>query len=240
LGTSTKFESVRDALLERIAGQAVGTPIPPERQLASEFGISRMTLRRVIGDLASQGLLTSRQGSGTFVAKPKIAQQLTMTSFSEDMRRRGLTPSALTLSLDTLPAGAQVGRWLEISPREPVIRARRKRLADDDPMALEILHVPAGLVPGLSSSDLDGSSFYELLRVRFGVTLGGGRQTIEPTVLDEEEARILGVPIHAPAFLFERVTRDDAGRPVEYVRSLYRGDRYQLVTDLRAPKRRGP
>jgi GntR family transcriptional regulator len=227
-----KYELVRSQLLELIEGAQVGTAIAPERQLAAELGVSRMTLRRVVGDLVVEGRLTRRQGSGTFVAKPKIAQPLTMTSFSEDMRLRGLTPGARTLSLETMDAGARVGRWLEISPRDTILRARRLRLADGEPMAVETLHVPAAIVPGLSAADLEASSFYELLGSRYGIALGVGLQTTEPTVLSDEEAAVLEVPVHSPAFLFERVTRDEAGRPVEYVRSLYRGDRYRLVTEL--------
>jgi GntR family transcriptional regulator len=236
--TTPKYELVRTSLLDLIAGQAVGTAIPPERQLAGDLGVSRMTLRRVIGDLVFDGYLTRRQGSGTFVGKPKIAQQLTMTSFSEDMRRRGFHPSARTLSLEITSAGAQVGRWLDIPPTDRIFRARRLRLADGETMAIETLHVAQERVPGLTRDDLDNTSFYELLRERYGVALGDGRQTIEPTLIDEQEAVVLEVPVHSPAFLFERVTRDTDERPVELVRSLYRGDRYQLVTELH-PQNRG-
>lgn len=239
MSATTKYDVVRAALLELVTSQPVGSSIPPERQLASDLGVSRMTLRRVIGDLVYDGYLTRRQGSGTFVGKPKIAQQLTMTSFSEDMRRRGFTPSARTLSLERTSAGAQIGRWLGISPTQEIVRARRLRLADGESMAIETLHVPAARVPGLTSKDLDHSSFYDLLRDRYGVVLGAGRQTIEPTLVDDQEAEILGVPLHSPAFLFERVTRDEDGCPVEFVRSLYRGDRYQLVTELHPPNRSG-
>jgi GntR family transcriptional regulator len=231
-GGSSKYLRVRASLLQLIEGEEIGAAIPPERQLAAEYGVSRVTLRQVIGDLVAEGYLSRRQGSGTFVSKPKIAQPLTMTSFSEDMRRRGLTPGARTLSLEVVSAGAGAGRWLEMSPQHDIVRARRLRLADGEPMAMETLHVPAVVVPGLSADDLERFSFYELLADKFGVTLGEGLQTIEPTVLDEEEARILQAPVHSPAFLFERVTRDAGGRPIEYVRSLYRGDRYRLVTEL--------
>jgi len=86
----------------------------------------------------------------------------------------------------------------------------------------------------LRREDLEGGSFYELLR-EHGVALASGSETIEPTVTTPEEADILGVPVHAPAFLFERLTRDDRGRPVEFVRSVYRGDRYRLELELRPP-----
>lgn len=238
-GGSSKYRRLRSSLLELVDEAQIGDAIPPERQLAAEYGVSRVTLRQVIGDLVAEGFLSRKQGSGTFVSKPKIAQSLTMTSFSEDMRRRGLTPGSRTLMLEVSSAGASAGRWLEMSPQHNIVRARRLRLADGEPMAMEDLHVPEIMVPGLAASDLERFSFYELLADKFGITLGEGLQTIEPTVLDEEEARILRAPVHSPGFLFERVTRDERGRPVEYVRSLYRGDRYRLVTELLPARGRG-
>jgi GntR family transcriptional regulator len=92
--------------------------------------------------------------------------------------------------------------------------------------------VRESLVPGISARDLEVLSFYELLENRYGITIVGGLQTIEPTVTNEEESEALGVPLHSPAFVFERTTRSASGEIVEYVRSLYRGDRYRLVTEL--------
>ncbi|QBI19213.1 GntR family transcriptional regulator [Egibacter rhizosphaerae] len=234
-----KYESIRDQVLDLVHGLDVGAAIPAERELCEQFGVSRMTLRRAVDDLVREGYLDRRHGSGTFVAEPKIAQQLTMTSFSEDMRRRGLVPSSQTLSLTTVTAGAPLGRHLEISPRAQVRRVRRLRLADDRPMAIETLHVPSELVPGLQARDLVDTSFYELLAERYGIEIGAGLQTIEPTVLNAEEGELLDVPEHSPAFLFERTSRSVGGRIVEFVRSVYRGDRYQLQVELRPPRTRG-
>ena len=103
-------------------------------------------------------------------------------------------------------------------------------------MAIETLHVPAHHVPGLTGKDLDERSFYDLLRDRYGIVIAGGTQTIEPTVTDEEESSALGVPLHSPAFRFERVTESDAGETVEFTDSVYRGDRYRLVTSLGSPQ----
>jgi len=99
-------------------------------------------------------------------------------------------------------------------------------------MAMEVLHVPEALVPGLTRADFEDRSFYELLRERYGITIASGTQSIEPTVTSEEESEVLGVPLHTPAFLFERTTVSESGRIVEFVRSIYRGDRYRLVADL--------
>jgi len=178
------------------------------------------------------GLLVKRRGSGTFVSEPKIAQELTMTSFTEDMRRRGMVPASRTLELRVVPAGAHLGRLLKVSPSEPVAVITRLRLADRETMAIETLHVREALIPGLTAADLEERSFYELLEERYGITTASGIQTIEPTVTNEEKSTALGVPLHSPAFLFERTTRTVAGEVVEYVRSIYRGDRYRLVTEL--------
>ncbi len=157
---------------------------------------------------------------------------MTITSFSDDMRQRGLTPGSRTLEFRTIPAGARLGRILHVSPSEPVLSVKRLRLADGEPMALELLHVPEGLFPGLTARDLEESSFYDLLEHRYGLEIVGGTQTVEPTVTNEEESEALGVPLHSPALLFERVTRTGEGDAVEFTSSIYRGDRYRLVSEL--------
>ena len=235
----TKQSETRDRVLDLIEQLGVGEAIPPERALSADLGVSRLTLRAAVDDLVREGYLVRRRGSGTFVSEPKIAQELTLTSFTEDMRRRGLHPASRTLELTVVPAGARLGRFLHVSPSEPIVVAKRLRLADHETMAIETLHVREALVPGLSGADLEQRSFYELLREQYGVVVVGGTQTIEPTVTNEEESEALGVPLHSPAFLFERITRDADGDVVEYVRSIYRGDRYRLVTELNGPEATG-
>ena len=119
-----------------------------------------------------------------------------------------------------------------MSPDSRVVLIRRLRLADGEPMALETLHVPADRVPGLTREALENASFYELLEKDYGVVIASGMQSIEPTVTNDEESELLGVPLHSPAFLFERTSRTVTGETVEFVRSLYRGDRYRLVAEL--------
>jgi GntR family transcriptional regulator len=218
-------------VLDLIEQLGVGTAIPSERQLSAELGVSRLTLRAALDELAREGYLVRRRGSGTYVQHPKISQELTITSFSDDMRRRGMIPGSRTLSMTTILAGARLGRSLNVSPSEQIVVVKRLRLADGESMAIETLHIPEALVPGLTPKALTGS-FYDLLRDRYGVQIAEGIQAIEPTVTNEEESEVLGVPLHSPAFLFERTSRDDAGRTVEFVQSVYRGDRYRIVTEL--------
>ncbi|MGH2945086.1 MAG: GntR family transcriptional regulator [Solirubrobacteraceae bacterium] len=233
----TKQSLVRDEVLAMLERLEVGQAIPSERRLAADLGVSRPTLRAAIDELVREGLLLRRHGSGTYVTEPKIALPLTMTSFSEDMARRGMRPGSRVLSFGHVSAGAKLGQRLRISPMETVWVIERLRLADDETMAIEFLHVPKRIAPHLRREDLEQRSFYELLSEGLGLVIASGVQTIEPTVTNELEARILGVPLHAPAFLFERVTESDEGVVLEYVRSIYRGDRYRLVTELRPPLR---
>jgi GntR family transcriptional regulator len=237
--TGTKQSETRNSVLDLIEQLDVGAAIPSERQLCHNLGVSRLTVRAALDDLVRDGMLVRRHGSGTFVSEPKIAQELTMTSFTEDMVRRGMVPASRTLDLRVVPAGAHLGRLLHASPSDPVVIISRLRLADRETMAIETLHVRSSLVPGLAHDDLERQSFYDILQERYGIEIVGGMQTIEPTVTNEEESEALEVPLHSPAFLFERTTRAADGGIVEYVRSIYRGDRYKLVTELnRRPRAR--
>src|SRR5213592_4018828 len=171
----TKQSQTRDRVVDLIEGLGVGSAIPSERQLSASLGVSRLTLRAAVDDLVREGYLVRRRGSGTYVQHPKIAQELTMTSFSEDMRRRGMVPGSRTLSLSRHLAGARLGRFLQVSPSEQILVIKRLRLADGETMAIETLHLPQSLVPGLEPGDLDGS-FYELVRDRYGVAIASGTQ----------------------------------------------------------------
>jgi GntR family transcriptional regulator len=228
----TKQRETRERVLGLIEPLSVGEAIPAERQLGIDLGVSRLTVRAALDELVREGYLVRRRGAGTFVAEPKVAKGIDISSFSDDMRARGLTPGSRTLELHTELAGARLGRILHVSPSEQILSVKRLRLADGDPMAVELLHTIASLVPGLTAQDLEENSFYELLSDRYGITIVGGTQTVEPTVTNEEESTSLGVPLHSPALLFERATRSATGELVEFTSSTYRGDRYRLVTEI--------
>jgi GntR family transcriptional regulator len=228
----TKQRETREHVLELVETLEVGAAIPSERQLSVDFGVSRLTVRAALDELVREGYLVRRRGSGTFVAEPKVAKGMTISSFSDDMRQRGLTPGSRTLEFHVVAAGARLGRILHVSPSEPVIVVKRLRFADGEPMAIELLHVRESLFPGLSAHDLEESSFYDLLGGRYEIEIVGGSQTVEPTVTNDEESEALGVPVHSPALLFERVTRTANDEIVEFTSSMYRGDRYRLVSEL--------
>jgi GntR family transcriptional regulator len=229
---TTKQRQVRERLETLIAAMVPGEPLPAERDLAQELGVARMTLRRAIDALVAESRLVRRHGSGTFIAAAKVTQRLSATSFSTDMRARGLRPGSHTVFARESPAGVVLSAVLGIPPNSPVLHVRRLRLADDIPMALEDLHVPCDLAPGLTGDDLENASFYEVLARRFGQAIVSGTQTVEPCMTEPDVAELLGVEPGTPAFCFERTSRTIDDRIVEFVRSVYRGDRYRIVVDI--------
>lgn len=228
----TKHALVREALLELIRRDPThGRSLPSERELAASYGVSRMTARQAIEELVDEGYVYRVQGAGTFVHRPAISKSLTLTSFSEDMRARGMRPGSRILRVEERPAGPAAGRDLLLSPVEPVVSASRVRLADGTPMCLERVELPARLVPGITPEDFEGS-LYALLAARYRIRVVRADQGIRATVLHPEEADLLGVPPLSPALLVRRVTADRGGRPVERAQSLYRADRYDFQVSV--------
>lgn len=233
LRSGLKRDRVRDYLLDLIADKKPGEAIPSERELCAELGVSRPTLRAAIDDLVRSGLLVREHGRGTFTGPHRITQALSATT-----RNSFYVPPAEGLWLSEVlefapqPAGARLARRLQLSPSDQVLRVVRLRVVDDEPMAIERIHLPHALVAELAPADMESGSFYQLLRARFGIDVRTAVQTIEPTVTDETESGLLHVPLHAPALLIERTTRDATGRIVEFTRSIYRGDRYRITSEL--------
>lgn len=223
--SSAKRARVRAHLLDLIDVGRAGASIPAERQLCELLGVSRPTLRSVVDEFVRDGILVRHHGKGVFIARPKIAQHL-------DQLGAGGEWTSRILGFDVLAAGARLGRRLQLTPADPIVRVHRLRSVDGGPVCVETIHLPRALVPDLSRDDLDGVSLYALLRRRFDVLVDRAVQVIEPTVTDEEEAALLAVPVRSPALLFERTTRDTVGRTVEFTRSIYRGDRYRIVSSL--------
>ncbi|MEU2657120.1 GntR family transcriptional regulator [Streptomyces sp. NPDC007325] len=231
-GAMLKRERVRDAILELIEARRPGDAIPSERVLCAELGVSRPTLRAAVDELVMAGLLVREHGRGMFVAQEKITQELVSDRSSFSLPQAGGVWTSRLLELRSLPAGARVSRKLRVSPAAPILYAARLRLVDGSPMAIEHLHIRADLAPGLSREELEQGDLYEHLRDRHGVLVSEAVQSIEPTVVTRAEADLLEVPELSPGLLFERLTTDSQGRAVEYVHSLYRGDRYRIVSRL--------
>jgi GntR family transcriptional regulator len=227
-GSRPKGEQLRQLLEELTAGLGPGAMLPSERALAERYGVARMTVRKELDRLVAEGAAYRIQGRGTFVAEPRIVYADALKGFSEDIAARGMAPGGRVLSQELASADHPLAAALERSPGTRVIRIQRVRTADGDPLALEWSYLPSEDFPGLERARLDGVSLYALLRERYGVTLGVATQRVSAVALSAEEAALLDAAEGQPAFLFRRVTRRPSGRVVEYGRSLYRGDRYEI------------
>jgi GntR family transcriptional regulator len=210
---------------------APGDRLPSEQQLAAWFGVSRMTLRHALGELARRGLVIRAvgRGGGTFVAEPKLEQDFTtLAGFSEQLRRHGLTPGARVLAAAEHQAGPASAAALQIAEDDLVYGIRRIRLADGRPLLLEHSQFPAAVFPGMLECRLDGS-LYELLEVKYGQLPHHARERLEPVTASVREAEALEVAEGAPLMLVERTAYSRAGQALEFARDLFRGDRTRVV-----------
>lgn len=223
---TTKRAQVR-AIVEQMIDAELnpGDAIPSERELVFRLGVSRVTVRQAIADLVDAGALERVHGKGTYVTGPQIDSRLHLTSFSREMRDRGLVPATVVLSATEEPAGDDVAYALRIRPGRAVIRAERLRTADGTPMAYEVGHYPSTLFPGLLEREL--GALYDVFASAYGVVVTSGEQTVRAESADAGQARVLGIAKRAPLLVQQRVTY--AGdRVIELSTSWYRADRYRI------------
>jgi len=223
-----KSQRLREALLAKMRGLPEGAPLPTERALCDEFGVSRATVRHVLQALESEQRIYRRQGKGTFVARAKIEQRLGLTSHTEEMRASGIRPGSKLIDVSREAAGREVGEALRLGHAGEVLRIERLRLADGEPIAIEVLYLDARRFDGVSSALGDDVSFYQLLSSSYGVELASAEETIEATVAGAREAKLLDCGAGAALLQLSRLTHDTNGAPVEYVRSVYRADRFRF------------
>jgi GntR family transcriptional regulator len=230
-----KYYRLKRHLTELTRTLPPGSAVPPERTLAIEFGTSRTTVRQALQELVVEGRLERQQGRGTFVAKPKVAQSLQLTSYTQDMLAQGMQPTSRVLVLDQVRADDVLAERLDVRRGERLVHLERLRLADGEPMAIERTYLSAARFPRLRQHLLRLGSLYAALDAEFGVRPVQAEETIETALASPEEAALLGVDTGLPMLLLSRHSLDAEGAPVEWVRSVYRGDRYKFVTHLQRP-----
>lgn len=208
--------------------------LPSERELENSYGISRMTARRALSELEMEGYVYREQGKGSFVAEPKFRQALLrLTGFTEDMHSRGLKPGSEVLDSTMIQGDSELREKLEANPEENFFRLQRIRLAEGEPLAIETAVIRYKLCPGIEEIDFNNRSLYETLQKQFSLNLSSANQTVEATLADEFEAETLEVQTGAPMLATERTTYlSDSHQPIEFTRSVYRGDRYRLFVEL--------
>ena len=228
------YYQLKKLIQERISSgeYPVGMCLPSEREYCEEYGISRMTVRQAISDLVNEGLLWRERGKGTYVAQQKLEQGLqALTSFTEDMKQRNMRPGTRLIHMNTCPATGHVARQLGIEDGEIVYEIARLRLADDEPMAIETAYVPIGILPNLTEERVATGSLYEIMR-EIGIEIAHATQTLEAVQAKVAEAIKLNIKNKASVLLIERTTYASGGQAIEFVKSVYRGDRYKFTIDL--------
>lgn len=209
-------------------GIDAGDALPSERDLSQLTGMSRVTIRKGIDKLIEEGLLFRKQGSGTYVAQRIEAAGSRLSGFSDDARSRGESPGTIWIMKTYAAPTEEEAGMLEISATAKVARLARVRLSRGEPLAIEHAVIPARFLPDL---DQLGESLYHTLD-QLGFRPVSGTQRIRASLASPTEAGILSVRESSEILRIERLTRLSDGTPVEFTRSAYRGDRYDIVSDL--------
>ena len=211
-----------------------GDLIPSERELSEQYKISRMTARQAITELVNEGMFYREQGRGTFVSRHKITQQLIrLTGFTEDIKARGQRPGTRVLSAKMVPADEDTAERLHISPGQLIFRLQRLRLADSEPLAIELSHIHFEGCEKLLEEDLENNSLYRILETQYGLPLMEAEQELEAGLVGEKEAQLLKMSVGSPALYIRRVTYTDRDQPLEYAKSVYCGNKYVFYTNMK-------
>ena len=224
-------------LLDQIHSGALqpGQPIPSEPELVSSLGISRMTARQAVKGLCDAGVTYSKRGLGTFVSGSKQVKTSTeLLSFTQETQASGSRPSSRVLAFEEVEADAEVAGALHLAPKSRVFRLKRVRIADSVPMSIEECFLPPKLCPKLLDTFDPRTSLYQALSQKYGIRMTAADEVAEASLAHTEEARVLQIKKGSPVFLLTRISYAESSQPVEFVRSIYRGDRWKLVSRLTA------
>ncbi len=209
--------------------------IPSERQLEEQYNLSRPTIRQAIDLLERQGYLYRVHGKGTFVSPPKLQKgMLELTSFSEDMRNRGLTPGARILEYGYMQPSVKIARQLGLNPKDTqVLRIKRLRTGNGEPIGLQDSYLALEKNQVITQEEIEQKgSIYAILQQKYGIYPTEADETLEVTLATPEEAELMQIPNGSPLLLNERTLWSQDRKAIEFVSILYRGDRYKYFVRL--------
>jgi GntR family transcriptional regulator len=229
------YHQLKSQILDAISDGilSVGDALPSERELVEQLNVSRMTIRRALNDLVTSGQLFTRPGKGTYVQPAKLEQHLgRLGGFSAEMALGGHRVTSQVLRAEVIPAEEKLAARLGIQPSDNAIVLERLRLVDDVPTGWHRSHLPERLCPNLLRFDLAAGSLYDILRREYHIPLKWAKQSMEATLSNWEEQRLLGLPDGAPILLAERTTYTVNDVIIEYSKASYRADRYRYEIQL--------
>jgi GntR family transcriptional regulator len=242
LGNIPFYTKIEAVLASEISTSVLppSSQLPTENRLIERFGASRTTIRKAIENLVSRGLVEIRRGKGTFVAPPKITQELTeLTGFVEDMQALGRTSTARLLDKQVVAANADVARQLALPPGSRVMRIQRVRLADGVAMSFDETYLPCEIGEKIITHDLEAEPIFLLLEEKYDLPLTGAEYRLEAVTATPTVAQALAVERGSPIFLIERTSYTEGHQPIDYEKLHYRGDLITFVTRLtRRPRAR--
>jgi GntR family transcriptional regulator len=219
---------IEQILRERITSLRPGDRLPSDTELVAEFGVSRMTARSAMQRLAEEGLVARQPGRGSFVAAPSAHRRADrLMTFSQEMARRGRTPSSRLLTRAIRPSTRREADALDLAAGAPIVEIRRIRLADSEPIALESAILLGSCAGAVMTADLERGSLHEAI-ARSGQTLRRGTGTVTAAAATAEDARHLDIRRGDPLLVERRVIADGTGRPIEATESRYPAGRYAL------------
>lgn len=224
---------LKSVLCEQIATGALPprAKLPSERELCRQYGVSRITVRRALAEMAQEGWVYSSVGKGTYVRAAKVDSELRpLTGFTEEMRQKGLTVSSQVLENVLVHADMFLAERLQVPRSSEVVKLRRLRVADGIPYAVQVAYLPHVLCPGILRFDFSQSSLFDILRTVYGLCLAKADMVIEAVLAQPEEASLLQLDGPAAVLVTEQTTYLDNGVPIEWVRSIFRGDCYKIRT----------
>jgi len=228
------YVQIAEGLIAQIESGSLcpGEQLSPERELSEKLGVTRMTLRRALRVLEVQGLIIRKHGIGTYIAEPKMERKMDIVvRFGSDMQQRGFTPQTKLISFEQIMAESSVAKDLILPISAPIYSILRLRSINHEPVMLESYMIPVQRFPGLDQYDLENRSIYEVLEDEYGVPIDRARQSFEPVVATDFEAKIMNITIGDALMLEKRLSYDANNLPIEYGKDRYRGDRFKFVTE---------
>jgi GntR family transcriptional regulator len=224
-----------NVLREQVVRRELGPNdrLPSERELCLQYGISRITVRQALSELAQAGLVYSSVGKGTYVAEAAYQEELQpLSSFTQDLERRGMRSASQVLDASIIPADDHWSEVFYIPRGAELVRLHRLRLSGDVPIAIQLTHLPHHFCPNLLEYDFSTCSLYEVLRNAYKLHLARSETVIEAALASPYEADLLRLSQPAVILVSNQTTLLDTGIVIEMTRSTFNSERYKLRMHL--------